>query len=136
MASIINKELYAKLLAETLPRVIHTEDEHKRLVKVVEKLMDLGEELTDEQAELFDLLVTLIEQYEDKHYQLKTATPHEILNELMLVNPTREYKMFTVYLKNGETVQVALEDLKEYLDKNREQIQIQQKEMGKRRYDA
>lgn len=44
--------------------------------------------------------------------------------------------MFTVYLKNGETVQVALEDLKDYLDKNREQIQIQQKEMGKRRYDA
>lgn len=136
MGSIINKEVYAKLLTETLPRVIHTEDEHKRLVKEVEKLMDLGEELTDEEAELFDLLVTLIEQYEDKHYQLKTATPHEILNELMLANPTREYKMFTVYLKNGETLQITLEDLKDYLDKNRDQIQIQQKEMGKRRYDA
>jgi hypothetical protein len=41
--------------------------------------------------------------------------------------------MFTVYLKNGETVQVALEDLKDYLDKNRDRVQIQQKEMGKRR---
>lgn len=44
--------------------------------------------------------------------------------------------MFTVYLKNGETVQVALEDLKDYLDKNRDRVQIQQKEMGKRRSDA
>ena len=41
--------------------------------------------------------------------------------------------MFTVKLKNGDTVQVPLEELEEFLAKNREQIQIQYKQMGKRR---
>jgi hypothetical protein len=41
--------------------------------------------------------------------------------------------MFTVHLKNGNTVQIPLEQLEEFLEKNREQIQVQQKEMGKRR---
>ncbi|WP_013320233.1 hypothetical protein [Gloeothece verrucosa] len=41
--------------------------------------------------------------------------------------------MFTVKLKNGETVQVPLEELEEFLEKNREQIQEQHKPMGKRR---
>ena len=41
--------------------------------------------------------------------------------------------MFTVKLKNGDTVQVPLEKLAEFLAKNREQIQIHYKKMGKRR---
>lgn len=41
--------------------------------------------------------------------------------------------MFTVHLKNGETVQVELEDLKDYLNNNRDTIKVQQKEMGQRR---
>lgn len=101
MTSTINKEEYTKLLAETLPRVIHTEDEHKRLLKEVEKFMDLGEDITDEQAELFDLLVTLIEQYENKHYQLKAATPHEILNELMLVRDLKQKDLVKVFGSKG-----------------------------------
>ena len=40
--------------------------------------------------------------------------------------------MFTVKLKNGDTVQVPLEELAEFFAKNREQIQIQYKKMGKR----
>ncbi|MCL1473208.1 helix-turn-helix domain-containing protein [Argonema antarcticum] len=102
----MNKEEYTRLLAETLPRVIHTEDEHKRLVKEVEKLMDLGEELTDEQAEVFDLLVTLIEQYEDKHYQLKAATPHDILNELMLAKELKQKDLIEVFGYKGITSEV------------------------------
>lgn len=41
--------------------------------------------------------------------------------------------MFTVLLKNQEIVQVPLEELEEFLDKNRERIQVQYKMMGKRR---
>jgi predicted DNA-binding antitoxin AbrB/MazE fold protein len=41
--------------------------------------------------------------------------------------------MFTVQLKNGEIVQVSFEELEEFLEKNREQIQVQHKKMGKRR---
>ena len=41
--------------------------------------------------------------------------------------------MFTVQLKNGETVEVPLENLEEFLQKNREQIQVQQKMMRRPR---
>lgn len=41
--------------------------------------------------------------------------------------------MFTVHLKNQEVVQVPLEELEEFLEKNRERIQVQHKPMGKRR---
>ncbi|MHC5732588.1 MAG: transcriptional regulator, partial [Nostoc sp.] len=61
------------------PRMIDTETEHKRLLNEVDKLMDLGESLTAEQAGLLQLLVLLVKQYEDKHYQLKAATSLDIL---------------------------------------------------------
>ena len=41
--------------------------------------------------------------------------------------------MFTVELKNGQTVQVSLEELEAFLEQNKEQIKIQQKQMKKRR---
>lgn len=44
--------------------------------------------------------------------------------------------MFTVQLKNGDTVQVPLEKLEEFLEKNRDRIQVRQKKMQKRRTAA
>lgn len=41
--------------------------------------------------------------------------------------------MFTVQLKNGETVQVPIEELEEFLEKNRDRIEIRHKQMRKRR---
>lgn len=41
--------------------------------------------------------------------------------------------MFTVQLKNGDTLQVPLDELEEFLEKNRDRIQIRQKKMEKRR---
>ena len=41
--------------------------------------------------------------------------------------------MFTVQLKNKDTVQVPIEELEEFLEKHRAQIQVQHKKMGKRR---
>ena len=41
--------------------------------------------------------------------------------------------MFTVQLKNGDTLQVPLDELEEFLEKNRDRIQVRQKKMEKRR---
>lgn len=41
--------------------------------------------------------------------------------------------MFTVQLKNKDTVQVPIEELEEFLEKNCDHIQVQHKKMGKRR---
>ena len=106
MTTTLNKEEYIKLLSETVPRIIDTEIEHKRLLNEVDKLMDLGENLTDEQAEVLQLLVTLIEQYEDKHYQLKAATPLEILHELMSVRQLKQKDIVEVFGSKGVTSEV------------------------------
>ncbi|AFY33273.1 type II toxin-antitoxin system HigA family antitoxin [Calothrix sp. PCC 7507] len=101
MTSTLNKEEYSRLLAETLPRIIDTETEHKRLLNEVDKLMDLGENLTVEQAEVLQLLVTLIEQYENQHYQLKTATPLDILQELILARGLKQKDLVEVFVSKG-----------------------------------
>lgn len=106
MTTTLNKEEYIKLLSETVPRIIDTEIEHKRLLNEVDKLMDLGENLTDEQAEVLQLLVTLIEQYEDKHYQLKAATPLEILHELMSVRQLKQKDIVEIFGSKGITSEV------------------------------
>lgn len=43
------------------------------------------------------------------------------------------YTMFTIQLKNGETVLVPPEDLEQYIKNNRTQIQEQHVKMGRRR---
>lgn len=106
MKSTINQEEYIKLLAETLPRVIDTEEEYERLLNEVSKLMALGDNLTAEQAEVLQLLAILIEQYEDEHYQLKAATPHEILNELMLVRGLKQKDLLEIFGSKGISSEV------------------------------
>ncbi len=83
MTTVLNREYYGKLLAEVVPQVIETEEENERLLAEVEKLMAKGDNLSPEEEKLFDLLVTLIEKFEDEHYQLNASTPHSILLHLM-----------------------------------------------------
>jgi hypothetical protein len=54
----------------------------------------------------------------------------------------RQLAIFTVQLKNGETIQVSVEELEEFLEKNRDaeggslrdlRIELQYKQMKKRR---
>ena len=106
MTTTLNKEEYIKLLSETVPRIIDTEIEHKRLLNEVDKLMDLGENLTDEQAEVLQLLVTLIEQYENKVYQMKAITPLDILHELMSVRQLKQKDIVDIFGSKGITSEV------------------------------
>lgn len=84
MKSTLDRQVYASLLSEIQPKVIESEEENDRFLAEVEKLIAFGEHLTLEQLQLMNLLVSLIEQFEEKHYQLHPASPLEILNELML----------------------------------------------------
>lgn len=83
MTIALDKVAYARLLGEIQPKVIETEAENELYLAEVSQLMALGENLTLEQEQLLRLLVILIEEFEDKHYRLKAASPNEILNELV-----------------------------------------------------
>ena len=81
---VLDEKKYSRLLAKTGPRVIETEQEHKRLLGQVRELMERDEEaLSTEEARLLDLLVGLIEQYEEKHHMVRNVKPHQVLAHLM-----------------------------------------------------
>jgi HTH-type transcriptional regulator/antitoxin HigA len=106
MTTTLNQEEYAKLLLETLPRVIATEQEYQRVLQEVSRLMTLGETMTVEQAEVLELLAILIEEYEDKYYQMKAATPQEILKELMQARDLKQKDLVEIFGSKGITSEV------------------------------
>src|SRR5215467_6767011 len=77
----IDMRKYGRLRARTLPVAIDSPEEHRHMLAEVDKLFE--KDLSPEEAKLFDLMVALIEDYEDKHFQLNAATPLTILQEIM-----------------------------------------------------
>lgn len=83
ISSNINQQRYGKLLSDTLPSVIKTEEENDRAILVVEDLLAKKENLSPEESVLLELLGKLIADFEESFYQPKNALPHEVLTELM-----------------------------------------------------
>jgi HTH-type transcriptional regulator / antitoxin HigA len=101
-----NPKKYAGLLAETLPTVIETEAQNKRLLKVAKALIDKGEDLTPEEVELAKLLGRLIQDFEQKHYKPGGATPREVLVELMAANNLKQADIVHIFGSKGITSEV------------------------------
>jgi HTH-type transcriptional regulator / antitoxin HigA len=100
MIAIQDKE-YIELLAATQPKAIETEAENEFYLAEVAKLMQLGESLSPAQERLLKLLVNLIESFEDRHYQLKSATPLEILTELVNDRGLKQKDLLPVFGSQG-----------------------------------
>lgn len=82
MSLAFDKNVYGKLLAEYQPQVIKSESEYERMLADVEKLMGCKNRLP-EQTALLQILVRLIEEYENQNYSIGESSPHEILQHLM-----------------------------------------------------
>lgn len=82
MTLTLNKSEYGALLADIQPRLITTEEENDRTLGIVEGLL-AEKNLSPEKEQILRLLVSLIEKFEDEHYQLAASTPHSILLHLM-----------------------------------------------------
>src|SRR5207248_7420824 len=79
----IDPTRYKRLLSQTMPVIIETEEENERMLKVIEKLMDKGEGLSPEEEKLLKLLTRLVEDFEERFYHPGDATPLEVLQHLM-----------------------------------------------------
>ena len=83
MTLTFNRDRYIDLLAEYQPKLIKTEAENDRALAMVEKLMHLSSR-TPEQQELYELLIVLIEKFEQEFYQPQPETnPRSMLSFLM-----------------------------------------------------
>ncbi|MGB3204959.1 MAG: hypothetical protein WBB28_08230 [Crinalium sp.] len=68
MTLIFNSEKYQELLTTYLPKLIRTEAENQEALAIVEELMHRNR--TPEENELYYLLITLIEKFEQEYYQI------------------------------------------------------------------
>lgn len=105
MIPTIDKDTYASLLVEFQPKVITTEEENERTLRIVEKLMSVKNR-TPEQNALLELLVILIEKFEDEHYQLNASTPYSILLHLMEARDLKQSALVGVLGSKGVTSEV------------------------------
>lgn len=62
--STIDDKKYGELLAESRPGIIETSDEHERMLRLAEALMEKGDSLTPEEEKLLALIVLLVEAYD------------------------------------------------------------------------
>ncbi|WP_298911005.1 transcriptional regulator [uncultured Nostoc sp.] len=82
MTITFNLDIYSQLLSQHQPRIIKTEEENEKFLETVEELLSRSH-LTPEEDALLELLVKLIEDFEEKHYQLNISTPQSRLKHLM-----------------------------------------------------
>ena len=82
-ALAINPNRYGKLLARTLPTAIKTEAQFGRMLEELNRLQEKAERLSPEEDALFELIATLVEQYDEKHYPLEPTTPLRMLKGFM-----------------------------------------------------
>jgi HTH-type transcriptional regulator / antitoxin HigA len=83
MTLTFNPTRYSELLSQYQPKLIKTEESNERALAIIEELMHRPQRSLEEEA-LYDLLVALIEKFEQEYYQAGTAaTPQSMLLFLM-----------------------------------------------------
>src|SRR5215510_4856299 len=103
----LNPAKYGRLLAETLPAVIANESEYDRVVSLMNKLAVIPDDrITPEQEQLLDLLTLLIETYDEEHYQIPDAAPHEAIQLLMQERGLRNKDLEPALGSRGVTSEV------------------------------
>ncbi len=106
MTLAIDKEVYKNLLAETLPQLITTEAENERALAIVEDLLAVKDR-TLEQKKILNLLVVLIEKFEEEHYSLGETTPQSILLHLMEARNLRQTDLVGIIGSRGVVSEVV-----------------------------
>lgn len=106
MTLTTNPEAYGKLLTQYLPKVITNEVENERALNIAETLSNKSD-LTPEEEQLLDLLVTLIENFESKEYSFdNNSTPLSRLIFLAEANNLRQVDLLNIFGSKGITSEV------------------------------
>jgi HTH-type transcriptional regulator/antitoxin HigA len=117
MTTSTSNPIYGKLLAKALPKVIQSEKENDRYMKTLLAL-EQKDTLTPQEKDLADLLTLLIEDYEEKHYQLPKASPLDAIIFLMDQHGLKQKDLVDVF----GTPSIVSEVLSGKRDLNKEHI--------------
>jgi len=92
---------YKRLLSQTMPVVIETEEENERMLAIVEKFMEKGENLSPEEEKILKLFARLIEDFEERYYKPKEAQPLEVLRHLMEARAVKQTHLWELFGSKG-----------------------------------
>ena len=106
MTLTINPESYAQLLAIYQPKVIETEAENDLAIESAQKLEHKANRTIEEDA-ILELLVTLIEKFEDEQYPIPSGTPHSMLLHLMEAGGIKQENLVGVIGSRGVVSEVV-----------------------------
>lgn len=105
MTLTFNSEAYASLLARYKPKVIKTDQENEEAIALAEEIAH-RENRTDEESALFELLLTLIEKYEEERYPMGNSTPHSMLIHLMEVRDLKQTDLIKIFGSSEVTSEI------------------------------
>ena len=101
MTLTINPETYGQLLTQYLPKVITNETENERALDIAETLSN-KHDITPEEEQLLDLLVTLIDNFESQEYSFDdNSTPLSRLHFLVESNNLRQADVLDIFGSKG-----------------------------------
>ena len=106
MTLTINPESYSQLLALYQPKVIETEAENDLAIAKAQKLEHKANRTIEEDT-ILELLVTLIEKFEDEQYPIPSGTPHSMLLHLMEASSIKQENLVGIIGSRGVVSEVV-----------------------------
>ena len=106
MTLTINRKAYGDLLAEIQPQVITNDVENEIALRNIERLLAIPQPTAEEES-ILQLLLTLVEKYEDEHYPMNDASPLDILLHLMESNNLKQADLVNVIGSSGVVSEVV-----------------------------
>jgi HTH-type transcriptional regulator / antitoxin HigA len=106
MTLTTNPESYAQLLAKYQPKVIETGAENDLAIALVQELEHKVNRTLQEDA-ILELLVTLIEKFEDEQYPIPSGTPHSMLLHLMEASDMKQENLVGIIGSRGVVSEVV-----------------------------
>jgi len=118
MSAMTVSSAYTALLARVPPRVIRTEEQNEYFITALYELEKRSARWNKAEAEMADLLTLLIEDYEEKNYQLPKASPLEVIAFLMDQHGLKQKDLVDVF----GTASIVSEVMNGKRELNKEQI--------------
>ncbi len=100
MTLTFNSENYAQLLAKYQPKLITKDEENEQAILITEELAHKTNRTREESA-LYELLIALIEKYENEQYPMGETTPLSMLLHLMEVRGLKQADLIGVIGSSG-----------------------------------
>jgi HTH-type transcriptional regulator / antitoxin HigA len=97
MSGLAVSPLYSALLVRIPPRVIRSDEQNEAYIQALYELEQHQAAWSPEEADLADLLTLLIEDYEEKHFELPASSPRELIEFLMEQHGLRQKDLVDVF---------------------------------------